>query len=91
MVARKRRGMIDLPRFHRAQAEPLAEADLTPTAIDLPAREVIEAGVSKFFEMANLYWPAKGGVISFDPRNKAQLRMALGLVYMAMKEIDDAD
>jgi len=41
--------------------------------------------------MANLYWPAKGGVISFDPRNKAQLRMALGLVYMAMKEIDDAD
>jgi hypothetical protein len=83
-----KRGMIDVPRYDpKAKLDPPVEqADMVPTAVDLPPPKVIEAGVEKFMEMANLYWPARGGVITFDPRNKQQLRMTLGLVYLAMME-----
>ena len=84
--------LIDVPRYEPGmRRDAIEEADLTPTAVDLPQPAVLDAGVKKFFEMANLYWPSKGGVITFDPKNRPQLRMALGLVYMAMQEVDNAD
>lgn len=81
------RKMIEVPKFQ--PDDRVEHADMVPTAIDLPRTEILDAGVKKFLEMANLYWPGKGGVITFDPKNKAQLRMTLGLVYYAMREAAD--
>jgi hypothetical protein len=52
---------------------------------------VIDAGMLKFTELARLHWPASAGgfkLTSFDIRNDRQLRMTLGLVYMAMQLAD---
>jgi hypothetical protein len=60
-----------------------------PDDILLPPPAVIEAGLRKFLEMAALHWPHQQGgfkLTSFDIRNDRQLRMTLGLAYMAMKE-----
>jgi hypothetical protein len=64
-----------------------------PETVELPANEILDAGVAKFMELANLHWPTRGlreGFLltSFDIRDSHKLRMTLGLTYMAMKEQD---
>jgi hypothetical protein len=84
-----RKGPIKLPEFEPEPVDPQPRP--APTAIDLPPRQVIEAGVAKFLEMASLYWPTNQGgfkMTSFDLKNSQQLAMALGIVYMAMREKD---
>lgn len=85
-----RKGPIRVPQFDPDEPEPMP--DLGVTEVMLPAAAIIDAGVEKFLELAKLYWPAKDGfkLTSFDMRNDRQLRMALGLVYMAMLEVSDA-
>lgn len=64
---------------------------LTDETVDLPPADVIDAGMLKFTELARLHWPASAGgfkLTSFDIRNDRQLRMTLGLVYMAMQLAD---
>lgn len=63
--------------------------------IDLPSPEVIEAGVKKFREYANLHWPA-GRVAgtgelkleSFDHRNDKMLQVAIAMTFIAMKQAE---
>lgn len=60
-----------------------------PDDVVLPPPDIIEAGVKKFQELANLHWPSgKDGYqsISFDSRNLHMLRITIGLVYMAMND-----
>lgn len=79
--------LIKFPGFDE-QRDPIDEADMVPTAVDLPPKYVIDAGVRKFIEMAKLYWPSKGGVVAFDTKNSAQLSLAMGMVYLAMREAE---
>jgi hypothetical protein len=62
----------------------------------LPDKAVLDAGVAKFMEYANLHWPqsfkvegAEFKLTSFDYKNDYHLRVTLGMVYMAMKNADD--
>ena len=60
--------------------------------LDLPDNPILDAGVAKFMEYANLHWPVAGAgdfkLTSFDYRNEYHLRVALGVVYMAMRKAD---
>ncbi len=67
-----------------------------PETVTLPTRAVIDAGVAKFMEYANLHWPLARPTAdeafklqSFDYRNTYHLRVTLGMVYQAMREADD--
>lgn len=83
-----RKGPIRLPNL---TAEEENRVEIRETTIDLPPWPVIDAGIAKFEEMAKLHWPAPEGgfkLVSFDIRNNQQLRMTLGLVYMAMRKMD---
>lgn len=58
-----------------------------PDEVNLPPRVVLDAGVAKFAELAKLHWPSKEDgfkLTSFDFKNAQQIRMTLGLVYLAM-------
>jgi hypothetical protein len=82
-----RKGPIRIPD---AEAEP-GPPDLgEPVTVELPSRHVLDAGVTKFYEMLRLHWPGREAGISkaFDITNERQLRMALGLTYMAMCDAD---
>lgn len=85
-----RKGPIHIP-----DDEPQGVTIITPVddaPIDLPPKAVIDAGVAKFLELAKLNWPSQEGgfkLISFDMRNDRQLRVTLGLVFMAMREKED--
>jgi hypothetical protein len=78
-------------RFPDAEDEPTAPDLGEPATVELPPRYVIDAGVEKFMQMLRLHWPGREGGISksFDVTNERQLRMALGLTYMAMREAAD--
>jgi hypothetical protein len=65
-----------------------------PVDVVLPPHAVIEAGMHKFEELARLHWPSSEPGVgfkssSFTITNGRQLRMTLGLVYMAMKEAEE--
>jgi hypothetical protein len=81
-----KRGTVRIPDL---EDEPEREAvDETPSEVVLPAPWVLDAGIKKFYELANLHWPKKDQSVSFDMRNEKQLRITLGLVYAAMRQQD---
>lgn len=83
-----RRGPVRVPDL---EDDPRREhVDDTPTEVVLPPPPVIDAGVKKFYELANLHWPKKDQSISFDMRNQQMLRVVLGMVYTAMRARDSA-
>ena len=59
-----------------------------PEDVILPPRQVLEAGLAKFKEMAGLHWPSKDGSYAFDVKNAGQMMITLGLVYMSMKDAE---
>ncbi len=72
--------------------DPVAQSVVVPVEdVRLPDKAIIDAGVAKFLEYANLHWPLgrptadeKFKLISFDYRNDYHLRVTLGMVYLAM-------
>jgi hypothetical protein len=82
-----RKGPLLIPD---SEDDPATPAFGEPEPVVLPPRAVIDAGVAKFQEMLRLHWPARESGVSraFDVTNERQLRMALGLTYMAMREAD---
>ena len=64
--------------------------------VTLPPAAVLNAGIAKFLEYANLHWPDAPRkdkdfrLTSFDYRNDYHLRVTLGMAYAAMKQADDA-
>lgn len=84
-------------KVHLLKVDPDPESvmDSVANTIVLPSLEVIEAGMKKFREYSNLHWPA-GRVIgtgelqlkSFDHRNDDQLRIALAMTFIAMKQAE---
>jgi hypothetical protein len=68
-----------------------------PTEIfqEMPEPAVLDAGVEKFREYAGRHWPRamKDGSFkleSFDTRDNEHLRITIAVVYLAMKEADQA-
>ena len=84
-----KRGPIRIPTDDEIfEREPVDDTD--PPEVVLPSTTVIDAGLKRFRELAALHWPQKGGTsVSFNVSNAMQMRMVLGLVYMAMRTVDD--
>lgn len=62
--------------------------------IVLPNKDILDAGLAKFTELCQLNWPNSSGtfgLVQFDVRNPQHMRITLGLVYMAMREIEDGN
>ncbi|HEY2105075.1 MAG TPA: hypothetical protein VGH29_04790 [Candidatus Binataceae bacterium] len=80
-------------RLPPVEDEPALPDPGEPATVELPPRHVIDAGVVKFMQMLRLHWPGREGGVSksFDVTNERQLRMALGLTYMAMREAEDGN
>lgn len=78
--------MIKFPKYEGGDDKPWVEP-APPAEVTLPPSPIIDAGVAKFLELANLNWPKQKGdfsLVRFDLRNIAMLRMTIGLVYREM-------
>jgi len=87
-----RRPPIRMP--DREEDLPREVYEEAPSEIILPPPPVIDAGAAKFQELAKLHWPSQEGgfkLTGFDMRNDRQLRIMLGLVYMAMREAENGE
>jgi hypothetical protein len=87
-----KRGPIRVPQDDPSSPYAKFDDNDKPEEVTLPPGTVIDVGVAKFLEMAGLHWPNQEGgfkLTSFDIRNDRQLRMTLGLVYIAMLEADE--
>jgi len=81
------------------EGEPVTVAqDIDSQILDLPDRAVLDAGVRKFLEYANLHWPLSRPtadeafkLTSFDYRNDYHLRVTLGMVFLAMRQVEEAE
>jgi hypothetical protein len=85
-----RKGPLRIPD---AEEEQPALDPGEPATVELPPRHVLDAGIARFGEMMRLHWPSRESGVSkaFDVTNERQLRMALGLTYMAMRDADDGE
>lgn len=88
------RGPIKV-RLLKVDPDPAKIEDSVADTIELPSVAVVDAGMKKFREYANLHWPA-GRVIgtgelklaSFDHRNDEMLKVALAMTFIAMRDAE---
>lgn len=82
-----KRGPIKIPDF---EDDPRTHVDIEPLReVLLPPKEVLDAGVAKFYELVKLNWPNSANgfqLVQFDLRNEQQIRITLGAVFMAMRD-----
>ncbi|HKD44699.1 MAG TPA: hypothetical protein VKD24_03510 [Candidatus Angelobacter sp.] len=80
-------------RISKTTEAPPPEA-LQPEEMQLPAQQVIDAGIKAFLTMAGRTWPTRVGkrhdfaLQPFDFKNPGHLGPTLALVYQAMREKD---
>lgn len=77
------------------EEETVYHADMDTKIIEMPGKEVLDAGVRTFMEYAGLHWPThstpdeKFKMESFNYKNDYHLRVTLGMVFNAMKAADE--